>query len=112
MLDDLTMIVPESTNRPAPPTAQPTFVVGGRLFRYLALDVTMPALPELTQAEQAVAELVAEGLENAAIASQRGTSIHTVGNQLASIFGKLGIGSRFELAELVARRASDEGGTR
>jgi DNA-binding NarL/FixJ family response regulator len=51
----------------------------------------------LTSAEIAVAELAVAGLGNAEIGRRRGTSERTVANQLASIYRKLGVGSRTEL---------------
>jgi DNA-binding NarL/FixJ family response regulator len=56
----------------------------------------------LTQAELAVTRLVLEGHGNAAIAKTRGTSARTVANQLASIFRKLEVSSRWQLAALCA----------
>lgn len=58
----------------------------------------------LTNAEQEVALLVFEGATDEQIAARRGASIKTVGNQLGSIFRKLGISSRAELV-LRLRRA-------
>ncbi len=55
-------------------------------------------LPSLSRAERAVAELAARGLSNAEIAKRRRCSPRTVANQLASVFVKLGIESRSELA--------------
>jgi pimeloyl-ACP methyl ester carboxylesterase len=52
------------------------------------------AMPSLTPAEQAVLRLVAQGLDNAAIASRLGKSEKTVRNQVSSIFDKLGVRSR------------------
>jgi DNA-binding NarL/FixJ family response regulator len=51
----------------------------------------------LTPAEHAVALAVANGASNAEVARQRGTSIHTVVNQLQQIYQKLGVRSRVEL---------------
>ena len=51
----------------------------------------------LTPSEREVAELVIAGRSNAHIARARGTSVHTVGNQIASVFRKIGVASRFEL---------------
>jgi DNA-binding CsgD family transcriptional regulator len=56
----------------------------------------------LSAAERDVATLVAEGLTNAAIGKRRGTSIRTVANQMASIFRKLGLKSRHDLAARIA----------
>jgi DNA-binding CsgD family transcriptional regulator len=83
-----------------------SFQAGGQLFRYLGLDMEPPALPSLTPAEREVVALLGEGLSNQAIAKRRGTSVNTVGNQIGTVFDKLGVASRFELAELVARQAT------
>jgi len=59
-----------------------------------------PAQPQiireagLTAAEAALLELVAEGLDNRAIAGRLGKSVKTVRNQLSAIFSKLGVHSR------------------
>jgi DNA-binding CsgD family transcriptional regulator len=54
----------------------------------------------LTKAEREVARMLVLGDTNAEIARRRGSSVHTVANQVASIFRKLGVSTR---AELVAR---------
>ena len=63
---------------------------------------TLPAA--LTDAEQEVALLVFEGATDEQIAAERGASVKTVGNQLGSIFRKLGVSSR---AQLVLRLCRD-----
>jgi DNA-binding CsgD family transcriptional regulator len=55
----------------------------------------------LTAAEREVARLVGMGASNQETARARGASGRTIANQLASIFRKLGVGSRFELAALL-----------
>jgi len=52
----------------------------------------------LTPAEREVVMGLLEGRSNADIASERGTSQRTVANQIASIFEKVGVRSRAELA--------------
>lgn len=59
---------------------------------------TMPPIADLTAAEREVAALVLDGHDNAGIAKARGTSLRTTANQVASIFRKLGVSSRAELA--------------
>jgi len=62
-----------------------------------------PAIPiELTAAEREVAELAAKGRANAAIASARRCSPRTVANLLQSVYRKLGVRSRAELAGRLA----------
>jgi DNA-binding CsgD family transcriptional regulator len=53
---------------------------------------------KLTNAERQILALACQGLSNEALAARRGTSPRTVANQLQSIYRKLGIVSRFELA--------------
>lgn len=58
---------------------------------------TGPA-PGLTRAELEVANDVLAGDSSAVIARRRGRSPRTIANQLASIYRKLGVSSRAELA--------------
>ncbi|HEX6454443.1 MAG TPA: AAA family ATPase [Trebonia sp.] len=59
----------------------------------------------LTDTEQTVAALLAEGLSNPDIAGRMFISRRTVQFHVSNILGKLGLSSRVELAALVARRA-------
>lgn len=61
-------------------------------------------LSKLTKAERRVADLVAEGLSNQAIADQLYVSRHTVESHVKHIFTKLGLSSRVALATLILRR--------
>lgn len=56
----------------------------------------------LTAAELEVATLLLSGASNEEIARCRGRSVRTIANQIASIYAKLGVGSRAELARLAA----------
>jgi len=58
-------------------------------------------LGSLTDTERSVANLVAEGLTNRQIAERVFISRHTVDFHLRSIFRKVGVGSRVELARQV-----------
>ena len=80
--------------------ARPDLVV---LSEPIAPPVTWP---ELTPAEAEVAGLVLRGLDNRTIARERKVAPSTVASQLESIYRKLGVGSRSELAGLAARRIS------
>ena len=79
--------------------------------RWVVLSVPVPsgARVELSEAERAVKAMLLRGDSNADIARARGTSVRTVANQVASIFRKLGVRSRAELATREALAAS--GGT-
>jgi DNA-binding NarL/FixJ family response regulator len=74
--------------------------VGGERFVVMSLParVSGHGYGELTAAEREVAEDAAGGLSNAAIAKKRGRSARTIANQLASVYRKLGVASRAELA--------------
>ncbi|MFO0686840.1 MAG: helix-turn-helix transcriptional regulator [Sandaracinus sp.] len=75
---------------------------------YLVIGVPLDdprAALELTPAEREVATLAARGLDNAAIAAARGTSIPTIVNQLGAIYRKLGVSGRVGLSALFAGRS-------
>jgi DNA-binding NarL/FixJ family response regulator len=57
----------------------------------------------LTPAQLGVARAIARGASNAEIARERGTSVKTVANQVASIFARLGVRSRLQVAAALSR---------
>ena len=61
----------------------------------------------LTGTEQAVAGLVAEGLNNNPVAARMYISTHTVAHHLRQAFRKLSIASRVELTRIVIEQAAD-----
>jgi len=63
--------------------------------------------PSLTGTEQAVAGLVAEGLNNKQVAARMYISTHTVARHLRQAFRKLSIASRNELTRIVMEQAAD-----
>jgi DNA-binding NarL/FixJ family response regulator len=60
-----------------------------------------PSLDVLTPREHDIVRAVLRGASNAAIANDHGSSAQTVRNQLSSVYLKLGVSSRLELALLV-----------
>jgi DNA-binding NarL/FixJ family response regulator len=62
------------------------------------------ALPQLTDRERDVTDLLARGLSNAAIAERLDIAPKTVGNHISSIFLKLGVATRAE-AIVLARES-------
>ena len=72
--------------------------VGDRPVVVLRTPEQSPQLSALTDAERAVAVLVARGLSNLQIAQRRGRSPRTVANQVRSVYTKLEIESRQQLA--------------
>jgi DNA-binding CsgD family transcriptional regulator len=74
---------------------------------YLIVAMPLPSwrLPEqLTDAERDVVLAVLRGKTNDEVARGRGTSVRTVANQLTSVFAKLGVSSRIELAHRLRRK--------
>jgi DNA-binding NarL/FixJ family response regulator len=70
----------------------------------MILPLDGPVLPEsLTRAEREVAHALLEGLSNAEIAERRGTSQHTVANQVSTLFHKMKVGSRAEFLVAMGR---------
>jgi DNA-binding CsgD family transcriptional regulator len=59
----------------------------------------------LTDTEQAVAGLVAQGLNNSEVAARMYISTHTVAHHLRQAFRKLSIGSRVELTRIVVEHS-------
>jgi DNA-binding CsgD family transcriptional regulator len=76
----------------------------------IVISIGVPRLPpSLSAAEREVVQALLAGCSNIEIARLRGTSSKTVGNQLHAIYRKLGVGSRSELAAMLARTdPSDE----
>lgn len=83
------------------------FDIGSDAFAILEFPLVDFAVSRLasslTDSERDVMRLILEGKSNSEIARDRGRAIRTVANQVASIFRKLGIGSRCELYALAAR---------
>jgi DNA-binding CsgD family transcriptional regulator len=67
-----------------------------------------PSRWELTPAEDRLARMVAEGLTNREVAAALFTSVNTVQSVLKSVFRKMGVRSRTELASRLARQPSGE----
>jgi DNA-binding NarL/FixJ family response regulator len=70
---------------------------------YVILSYPLPQWslpPTLTEAERDVALGLLNGDSYEAIAQRRGKAVRTVANQVASVFAKLHITSRAELAKL------------
>ena len=60
----------------------------------------------LTQAERRVATLIGAGHTNKSTSSELGVSINTVGTHMRSVFTKLNIQSRVQLANVLHEMAS------
>jgi len=85
------------------------FELGGQRFAALVEDLRPAPMTSLTTAEREIALLLRAALSNAEIARARGTSRHTVANQVASLLRKLGVSSRLEIALSCQPRARADG---
>lgn len=80
-------------------------VIGGETLVVTSLPADgAEGLEALSAAEREVAVDAAGGMSNAAIAQKRNRAVRTVANQLASVYRKLGLGSRAELAVVLHGR--------
>lgn len=92
---------PDDGSLPAPTVDGTFFTFRGEEFAVLVVSQPAPSyLDDLSGAEREICAYILAGRSNADIAKLRGTSINTVENQIASLFRKLGIYSRSELAAL------------
>jgi DNA-binding NarL/FixJ family response regulator len=66
-----------------------------------------PAMEQLTDQEQRILDLIAEGLTNRQIASRMFLAEKTVKNYVSSLLGKLGVESRTQAAILATKRRKD-----
>lgn len=57
--------------------------------------------PEVTKSERSIALAIIEGQSNTEIARTRDTSVHTVENQVASLFRKVNASGRFDLIRVL-----------
>lgn len=83
------------------PAEPPPSLVAYELEPGKVLFVQTLAVPEvdgLSPAEREILGLLLNDHDSASIAAARGTSPRTVANQIASLFRKLGVQSRAELA--------------
>lgn len=66
------------------------------VLSFSAAPATLPA--DLSAAEREVLRWLLQGDTNAQVAARRQTAVRTAANQVASIFRKIGVTSRAELA--------------
>ncbi len=80
----------------------PVLSIGpGELVVAAAPEPRWSRLPTITASERAICIAIIQGGSNSEIAAQRNSSVHTVENQVASVFRKLGASGRFDLLRLL-----------
>jgi DNA-binding NarL/FixJ family response regulator len=81
-----------------------TFHAAGEELIVVSFPLAQRELPAtLSAAEKEVLRLLLRGLSNQEIATERKTALRTVANQVASIFAKVRVRSRVELAARLAK---------
>ena len=83
---------------------------GVRLHHWKRADRPAFGWASLTETELQIADLVAQGFSNREVAGRVYLSTHTVAFHLRHIFWKLGVGSRVQLARLVAENPDRQAG--
>lgn len=83
---------------------------GVRLHHWKRADRPAFGWASLTDTERRIADLVSQGLSNREVASQVFLSVHTVAFHLRHVFWKLDVGSRVQLARLVAEQGASRNG--
>ncbi|HUC57562.1 MAG TPA: helix-turn-helix transcriptional regulator [Streptosporangiaceae bacterium] len=81
---------------------------GVRLHHWKRADKPAYGWESLTETEQRIADLVAQGLSNRQVAARLFLSTHTVAFHLRHIYWKLDVNSRVQLARLAAEQAQME----
>ncbi|OPC80412.1 hypothetical protein B4N89_05145 [Embleya scabrispora] len=105
--------------RRRPARARESYAAAEAVFRAAGAPLWAPARPEragapaglagLTEAEQRIADLVADGRGNRDIANSLYVSVKTVEAMLTRIYRKLGVRSRVQLVALVHRELTELG---
>ena len=96
----ITLVAPKATG-----LAEPTFLLElDRGVRSSSPDPTVPVLRALTEAERAVALVLADGLSNQEIADRLGKTVHAVKFLLHRIYQKTGVPSRAALVAALRGR--------
>lgn len=82
------------------------FELDGDEYVVISVPVDAEPDPRLTAVEREVVPDVVRGLSNEEIGKARSVSKHTIAAHLRSIYKKLGVGSRRELAAALAKGRS------
>jgi DNA-binding CsgD family transcriptional regulator len=97
-----TLIVANGTENASPyPQRNIYSIGGGEWFMASSPRPDWSGFPEVTKSERSIALAIIEGQSNTEIAKVRDTSVHTVENQVASLFRKVNASGRFDLIRVL-----------
>ena len=91
------LVFPGEAGQPAQRAATAN-LTGDRRLAVVAMRPEPSRIALLSPCERQIVFLALDGLSNAAIASRRQTSTRTIANQLASVYQRVGVSGRLELA--------------
>jgi DNA-binding NarL/FixJ family response regulator len=92
---------------PEPPSSLIAYELAPGQVLFVQELPSIPKIDALTESEQDVLELLLNNYDTATISETRSTSPRTTANHIASIFKKLGVGSRAELAAKIASMSAN-----
>jgi DNA-binding CsgD family transcriptional regulator len=97
-----TLIVANGTENASPYPQRNIYSIGGGEW-YMASSPRpdWSGFQEVTKSERSIALAIIEGQSNTEIAKARDTSVHTVENQVASLFRKVNASGRFDLIRVL-----------
>lgn len=97
-----TLIVAHGTENASPYPHRSIFSInGGEWFLASSPRPDWSGFSEVTKSERSIALAIIEGQSNTEIARTRDTSVHTVENQVASLFRKINASGRFDLIRVL-----------
>jgi DNA-binding CsgD family transcriptional regulator len=97
-----TLIVANGTENASPyPQRNIYSIGGGEWFMASSPRPDWSGFPEVTKSERSIALAIIEGQSNTEIAKVRDTSVHTVENQVASLFRQVNASGRFDLIRVL-----------
>ena len=99
---------PKTAKHPQLNSRHASVRIGGRKAIVLAAWPEEESLSQLTDAEREVALLAVQGFADRDIANRRERSVRTIARQLSSVYRKLGISSRTELASLLSGQVNHQ----
>lgn len=106
------LLVPAMASHPESTQDKPLFAqLQSGAHRRLVVSFVMPpaiSMLPLTASERAIVKLIAAGLSNADIATNRGTSVRTVANQVASLLRKTKAASRHMLVSRLSPESEND----
>jgi DNA-binding CsgD family transcriptional regulator len=102
-----TLIVANGTENASPyPQRNIYSIAGGEWFMASSPRPDWSGFSEVTKSERSIALAIIEGQSNTEIAKVRDTSVHTVENQVASLFRKVNASGRFDLIRVLYQDAA------